>query len=544
MRFYFIAMAACLVACKQRPLITPVVKDPDYARAESLMYKTNDSAFYYFNKVVGRSKDSLLVAMAYNNMAAIQSDAGDYFGSQESLLASLKFLNPHRENDHYCLSSDYNELGNTSLNLKNYEAAIEYYDLALKFGRNEDFKLVFLNAKALAYQKKKDFTRAITIYDSVLRLRVQDQKVYARLLSNRAKTKWLQNTAYQAAPELWTALAIRLRMADVWGRNASYAHLSDYYAQSRTDSAIIYANKMYNIARQLGSPDDEVEALQKLIALSAAPGSKQYFARYQYLNDSTQTARGAAKNQFALIRYESEKNKAENLALQKDNTDKQLQITKERFRTGTVITISLLVVLIAWLLYRKRLREQQLKTSQKVHDVVANGLYRIMTEIEHQEVIDKENLLDNIEALYEQSRDISYDHTKTAHEDFQAEVAGLFDAFATPDTKVMGVGNNKALWEKVSGHAKSELRHVLQELLVNMKKHSKAQNVVIRFEQTGKQMTIQYTDDGVGMPSGNNFGNGLSNTGTRIQGLNGAITFDNGAVKGTKILISFPIEHT
>jgi signal transduction histidine kinase len=85
---------------------------------------------------------------------------------------------------------------------------------------------------------------------------------------------------------------------------------------------------------------------------------------------------------------------------------------------------------------------------------------------------------------------------------------------------------------------------VLQELLVNMKKHSKAQNVVIRFEQTGKQMTIQYTDDGVGMPSGNNFGNGLTNTGTRIQGLNGAITFDNGAVKGTKILISFPIEHT
>jgi signal transduction histidine kinase len=76
--------------------------------------------------------------------------------------------------------------------------------------------------------------------------------------------------------------------------------------------------------------------------------------------------------------------------------------------------------------------------------------------------------------------------------------------------------------------------------MINMKKHSYANNVVIRFEQPGNQISIQYTDDGVGFPRGQSFGNGLTNTGTRIQNINGKITFDPNTT-GTKIQISFPI---
>lgn len=41
--------------------------------------------------------------------------------------------------------------------------------------------------------------------------------------------------------------------------------------------------------------DDELEALTKLMNLSPAKQLKQYIIRYQYLNDSMQTARNAAK---------------------------------------------------------------------------------------------------------------------------------------------------------------------------------------------------------------------------------------------------------
>lgn len=478
-------------------------------------------------------------------MAVILSDAGDYFGSQENLLLSLSYLKEEKQKDRYCISSDYNELGGTSLNLKNYDAAIDYYDRALKFAENDNFKLIFLNNKALAYQKLKAFTQAIAIYDSILGKGKKDEKEYARVLSNRARARWLQDSTYQAAPELLEALQIRLDQGDYWGQNASYAHLSDYYTNSHPDSALTYANKMYATARYLDSPDDEVEALQKLILLGPPQSIRQYYKRYQYLSDSIQTARNTAKNQFALIRYDAEKNKVENLKLQKENADKKVQIIQQRLMIYGAIAamIAGTFLVVIWNRKRKqqmasRIREHKLKTSQKVHDVVANGLYRIMTEIEHQP-IEKESLLDKIEDMYERSRDISYEQPDITGTDFQTEVAMLLKTFNTDTTRVVTAGNDKGLWEKVDSNVKKEVKYILQELMINMKKHSNASYVAIRFEQRDQQVNIQYTDNGRGLPPEYSFGNGLTNTGTRIKNINGEITFTN-TNTGLKIQVSFP----
>ena len=66
-----------------------------------------------------------------------------------------------------------------------------------------------------------------------------------------------------------------------------------------------------------------------MIILENPEKSKQYFLTYQKLNDSLQTARSKAKNQFALIRYETEKNKADFQKAQADNVKKQNQILKQ-----------------------------------------------------------------------------------------------------------------------------------------------------------------------------------------------------------------------
>jgi len=505
----------------------------------------NDSAFYYFNKVATSSKDSVEIATAYNIMATIQSDEGDYYGSQEILLTSLKYLNEQKEKDHYSLLSDYNELGSNSLNLKNYNAAIEYYDQALKFIKDDNFKVITLNNKALANQKMQRYDQAIDIYQSILSQSKTNKKEYARILSNLARTRWLKDSSYKAVPDLLMALQVRKEEKDDWGLNASYAHLSDYYSHSRPDSALIYADKMFAIAQLLNSPDDKLEALQKLITLSPPKALKQYFVHYQHLSDSIQTARNAAKNQFALIRYEAEKSKADNLRLQKDNIQQRIII----YGVGCFFIVSAVFV-IAW--YRKRkqqmewesqntIRENQLKTSQKVHDVVANGLYRIMTGIQHHNDIEKEQLLDEIEILYERSRDISYEQPENLPTDFQAVIAKMLRSFANSDTKVGIVGNNKSLWDNVKDQVKVELKHMLQELMVNMKKHSSARNVVVRFERQSDQLKIQYTDDGIGLPSTFQYGNGLTNTGNRIKSIGGQIIFDKNTTKGLKIQVHLPI---
>jgi len=533
---------AALSACKeQRSDKVHIVTSPDYSKGVSFLERRNDSAYYYFNKVVTTSKDSLQIAMAYNNMAVIENDDGDDYGGQEMALTSLRYLHESRARDLYCLVADYNVLGNSSLNLKNYDAAIGYYDRAAALAKSEGTKTVALNNKAVVYREKGQYDQAIALYDSILLRAKRSKKEYARVLTNLTMVRWLKDTTYRAAPELMMALQLRRQEKDLWGLNSSYSHLADYYATSRPDSALYYAREMYAVASRLASPDDELEALQKLILLSPLGAVKQYFRRYQHLSDSLQTARSRAKNQFALIRYEAEKNKAENLRLQQDNTQKKVEILRERFALfGSIVGFVLVLGwLVAW--FRNRIRTSKLRTSQKVHDVVANGLYRLMTGVEHHGTIDRDQLLDDLEVLYERSRDISYDRDDSERQDFHSIIAQLLGSFSTPDTRVVFKGNSQELWAKVSDAVKNELEPILQELMINMKKHSGAGNVFFRFERDDGQLVVRYMDDGSGFPPGNSFGNGLTNTETRIKKMGGRLIFDRNNPKGLKIEISLPI---
>lgn len=548
-RFFLWLLIPGFYACGERHKDAAVITTPDYKKGQSFLNQQNDSAFYYFNKAATNSKDSLQIAMAYSHMAILQTDAGDYYGGQENLLLSLKYLKEQIEKDRYCLVSDYNELGSNSLNLKNYDAAIEYYTRALKFANNDDFRTIASNNLAVAYQKKRQYAQAIAIYQSIINRSKKEKNEYARVLSNLARVRWLQDSGYRAAPDLLMALQIRKDEKDLWGLNASYAHLSDYYFHSRPDSALLYAEKMYAIAQQLSSPDDELEALQKLLSLSPPKDIKQYFIRYQSLNDSIQTSRNAAKNQFALIRYDAERNKADNIRLQKENTEKKLEIVEQQIIIYGSISLFLVIICAVFAWYRKRkrrlerqFRENELKTSQKVHDVVANGLYAIMMDIEHQKTIEKEQLLDKIESLYEQSRNISYVQSRRSQTDFKGTVTNLLSSFADQDTKILIAGNdNNDFWNKMEDHIKEELELVLKELMINMKKHSSAQNVAVKFERQGDWLNVQYTDDGVGLPSPLQYGNGLSNTGNRINSIGGRIIFDKNTTKGVKIQVHIPI---
>lgn len=525
-----------------------------YRKAYALLSANRDSAFYYFNEVVSASRDSQQLAMAYTNMGMIQSEAGDDFGAQESLLLSLRFLDEKEGKDHSSLVNDYNELGMTSFNLKNYDAAIGFYDKALRATHDPQLAQVVLNNKANAYRERKDYGRALKIYKTITGQTGGDGTAYARALTNMASTRWLQDPRYDAAPELLKALAIRRKEKDEWGQNSSFAHLADYYTLKRPDSALYYARSLYITAQRLRSADNRLDALEKLVRLAPPAESRGYFVKYRELGDSLQAARNAAKNQFALIRYNVQKEKADNLKLQQDNTEKKYQIDRQRFIIAGAAALIILGVFFMRFWYRKRkqrleleareaIKESELKTSRKIHDVVANGLYRIMKEVETQQDLDKATLLDNIDQLYEKSRDISYEEQTPPSPQkalFHERVAGMLNSFASDHVRVLSAGNTEILWELTNAKQQEEVWHTLQELMVNMRKHSQAENVAIRFTAESKKIDIHYTDDGIGIKGALRKGNGLRNTGNRIKSINGELTFDTGQEKGLKIHISFP----
>ncbi|ETZ20928.1 ATP-binding protein [Pedobacter sp. V48] len=554
MKKEFISIIAlfCLFGCQKPDIPAPLSESTDFKKAEAFLHQHKiDSAFSYFDRVATGSKDSLEAAMAYNYMASIQSDAGDYYGAQESLTTSLTYLDEQKKEHRYCLASDYNELGMTSSKLENFDSAVDYFDLAIKFSDEEAYRLIFLNNKANAFRSKGDYKQALRFYQQVLGQTKREGKEYARLLNNMASTKWLQNPSYNAGPELFKALQIRQIAKDLRGQNSSYTHLADYYSKSKPDSGLYFANKMYLIARQLNLPDAKLDALKKLIRLSPAEKAKGYFIQYEQLNDSLQTARNAAKNQFALIRYHTEKSKADNLKLQKENSEKRYELIQERIRFYGMLGLFLLILFLAvrWYKIRKKRTEQekqeailenQRKASKKVHDTLANDLYRIMKTVQYGSEQDPDWLMDNLDDVYQRARDLSYDIVDD-NENFELKLSVLIKSFATDTTRVILVGNSHELWLKVPAAVKTEIKYIIQELMVNMRKHSQATDVVIRFEKQSNRCLISYIDDGVGMQKSTVFNNGLVNTGNRIKAIDGELTFVTNTGKGLEINITFPL---
>ncbi len=547
-----------LFSCSKKE--TPKEKSPDnlYLFNKAFDYrdkKQADSAFIYFYKAKDLfliKKDSLGVAKSLINMAIILTEKGDYFGGQETSILATKYLDDNNQKHHYYLATNFNNLGIATTNLKDYNNSLKFYDLAIKLSTDSLDTRIYLNNKAKSYQAVKKYKEAIRIYNRILKQTNKNQEEYSRVLSNLAKTKWLQNPDYNAKPEFFKALNIRIKENDLWGQNASYAHLADYYSEKQPDSALYYALKMYTVAKKINSPNDQYEALQKLIKLSPSRETKIYFETYKNLGDSLETARNAAKNQFALIRYETEKNKADNLKLQKDNTEKKYQIIKQRILLISTFLLIVAGAVISILWYKKRkqrleleaentIRENQLKTYKKVHDVVANGLYRLMKEIQNRASLEREDIVSKLDAMYEKSRDISYEKAQVADENFHEKIVDLLTSFATADIRVGYMGSTPDLWEQVNTQTKYEIEHILQELMVNMERHSKGSNVFVKFEQGNNHINIHYADDGIGISKGIQFNNGLTSTGNRIKNIHGTITFDTESEKGLKIHISFPV---
>ncbi|WP_131828253.1 tetratricopeptide repeat-containing sensor histidine kinase [Elizabethkingia occulta] len=556
MRILYFLLFVLMVSCtkiKESTVNKPEkVDNPYYEKAWSYLDKKDPiNAFQNFNKakeIYLKNNDSLGVGKCLMNMGIILTDQGDYFGAQETSLEAIKYFNENEVEECNYINSNYNNLGVVTYNLKEYTNSIKFYNLATKFSKNSLDTKVFLNNKANVYRENEEFDKALKIYSQILKEGSRNKSEYSRALTNLAKTKWLQNSDYNPVSEFKKALNIRLEEKDIFGQNSSYAHLADYYINEKSDSALIYANKMYVTARQINNPNDQIEALQKLIILENPEKSKQYFLTYQKLNDSLQTARNKAKNQFALIRYETEKNKANFLKAQADNVKKQNQILKQYAGLGI-----LGLVLIGggvWYRRRKKILQQEkelevkkteLRYSKKVHDVVANGIHRVMTKLENQEHIDKDTMLDDLEIVYEKSRDISYDHEKNNDLPFGEKLTEMLKSYSSDDLQLVIIGNEEIHWDKLNKNTQAEIFYVLQELMTNMKKHSKATRVVIRMHRINEEITIRYTDNGVGCDKLSPK-NGIKNTGNRMESIGGTINFDAVSGEGFKAELKFSVQ--
>lgn len=518
----------------------------------SVNYK-KDSAFHFYNlskEIYMNLGNKSKVGENLAQMAIIQSDFGDYYGSDDTAVQALKYLD---KNNVQYLTSVYNCIAISAKKQNDYSEAIYWYDKAINISENEIEKITILNNKANAFRSLKDYNNSINLLNNLLMNPLLNNipKTKARILDNLAFTRWSANENENVLNDLLSALTIRLDENDLFGLNASYAHLSDYYKQKDQKTALEYATKMYNIATLQKSPQDQLEALQKLINLENSNKTKEYYTKYVKINDSLKEAEQNALNKFAKLKYDSKKNRDENLQLKILTAKKELELEKEKNRniiTG-VSGSSIVLGLLIFGYYRKQKHKQEklqevykteTRIAKKIHDEVANDVYNIMNKIQYT-TDDATKILDDLDKVYLQTRNISHENnTIETGINFEKFLKNMLSGFNNEHCKIFIKNLQEAKLHLIEKHKQITIYRVLQELMVNMKKHSEANLAVISFSDDKNYCAIKYSDNGIGINEEElTLRNGLKNVENRIKAIDGTVTFETALNKGFKVSIFF-----
>ncbi|RBN50183.1 tetratricopeptide repeat-containing sensor histidine kinase [Flavobacterium psychrolimnae] len=520
--------------------------------------KKFDSAFYFYNRskiLYELENDSLMIAYNLVQMAVIQEIFGDYLGSEKNLIEAL----PYSKGDLLYQASAYNQLGISSKQLSNYEDALYYYDKAKSVTKDTLPRITIENNKASVYIQKKEFNTSIKVLEAVIKSDVLDSVnvTKAIVLDNLGYSYYKVNRNQEGSYLMNQALTLRKKNNDTYGVLGSYLHLSEYFLNRDSKKSNEYALAAYKTTMAIGSVKERLESLSFLVKNNFERGNNKYALIYIKLNDSIIKVRNNAKNQFAKIKYDSDQNRADNLKLSAQKAQTTLQLEKQKNSTLLLYFVVLLLVFLSVFIInflktkskREKIRisyNTETRISKKLHDELANDLYQIMTFAETQDLStenNKEILLNDLDSIYSRTRNISRENSSIdIGPNFVPNLKEMMSNYSNDAVNILVNGLDVVQNTALETNKKITIYRTLQELLVNMKKHSQCSLVVITFKNIDKKIQIEYTDNGIGVSKEEiNLKNGLLNVETRVKAVDGTLTFDNALQKGFKVNITFPV---
>ena len=311
-----------------------------------------------------------------------------------------------------------------------------------------------------------------------------------------------------------------------------------------------------------------MSALLKLGELTSGVESKKYYKEYAQLSDSLNNRERYYKNQFAKVRYETEKKDKLNADLQQENRLKAQDAENQRQQKIIFALLGVLGVVFIFvysfnrrkkMMYEAQLQkasareEERNRISQELHDGVLSRLFGTRVslgflELQEDEEIKKQHelLLKELQDIEKEIRDISHqlnDHIDISNTSFTMILKKLLESKSMLGNFQYKFQTEKHIsWKNIDETIKVNLYRIIQEALQNIIKHAEASVVVLKISRAQKTLLIKIEDNGVGFDlKRENEGIGIKNIYSRAKTINGEIEIFSEPTKGTTITIKLPL---
>jgi signal transduction histidine kinase len=505
-----------------------------------------------------KKNDSLRLPAVYQNMSIFLSENNDYresivYGNKAYLMASAQGDDYTACNALITMSDAWFSLGNTD---KQFDLLQKALILMKKTGDLEESGTIYNNL-GFYFFTKKDFQKALKQY------------------------KLSYGYAAQMANHFHLCEACT-RMAEI------------YQKLGKQDSALKYAEKAEDFAREIGSRSDlkEIYLIRAEIEKSLGHVNEAYgfISNALHLGDSLYTTAASEKIAEMEARYESEKKQQQITALEKDRQIGLLSLKQKAIFNWLMTGLTLTLLVVSFLIYlnlrrsrmlarqTEKIQQQRIVELEKDHELLVvnsllkgqeeergrmardlhDGLGGLLSGIKFSMHHMKDNLIVTSEnmAVFERSLDLIdtsiAELRRIAHNMMPEGLVsyGLDEALKQYCSSINTNGMLRVTYQSVglSGRMADAVEitayRIIQELLNNVLKHAAATEAMVQVIRDEGRLNIVVEDNGRGFDMKSpeeKKGAGWVNIRARVDYLKGQLELNSEPGKGTQVNIEFNI---
>lgn len=562
----------------------------------------NDMAIIYIDKANFRSatnylnealtirrqlSDSLGIAAIYNKLGIIAQKQGRLKDALKNQIDALKIYQSLKL-DKY-IGYSLNNIAIIHQNLGNNEKALEYHEKALEYRillKDREGEATSYGNMANMYARMHDTIQAINYYEKAIALsrELKKDELISANLSNIGNI-YMARKDFRKALELFTeSLHIKEKLGDSKGISSTLSRIGTVYTETRRyRDAAMALNRSLKLAQSLDVVEEELSALLELAKLKAlthqTDSSFVLMRQYITLKDSVYDTRLKQQILDVQTQYETDKLEQDLYLIKKDKEFTEVKLQQRKTELWLLIFVMISITGAAiFLFYRHQQRQKATANAERIQEQEARINAVFQAQEEERRRIAKElhdGVGQTISAIKMNYQSLS---GKAAEKELAPEFEKIGKMLENAGTEVRNISHqmipkeleqfglipavegmlslnlenapvqyqfeHSGFSERIGSQIELVLFRVLQELVSNVVKHSKANQLTVQLVKLKTHVVMNVSDNGIGfdVERKEKNGIGLLNIASRIDAIKGNLHYDSVSGKGTTITIRTPLQ--